>query len=619
MFETPILFIIFNRPDTTNQVFEAIKKQKPKYLYVAADGPRPGNLNDFDKCKAARDIIKVDWECELKTLYRDENLGCGKGPADAISWFFKDVNQGIILEDDSVPHHDFFDYCSELLKLYEENHTVKTIGSANFQNGKNHNNHSYYFSMQNGCFCSWATWKRTWEEYDYYLNRISIHTLKKSLKYYKVSLKEYIYWIDIFNKVKKDRFNESCWDYQLMFSIWKSKGVGIIPNVNLASNIGFNKEATHTYDPAHVGANKPTESILPLSNPPEIKTDRSADLFYHNYYYQIPKKGKEKIVLLIVIINKWIKSLFNIDKSWINHFSSVSKNIFFKVRKYKTNLKNNWYWNKQGKLLRKKIIQEYNQIPEEKISSDEKEVLDYLKKNKISLLPYEFVKKYRKQSVRVVHNFDNGLKYVNFNDKKLYFRRDWDKKKIRRYFLNLLAEQDSYSPHCYLTDDFNLEYGSVVVDVGSAEGFFSLMVIDKAKKIYVFEQDLLWKEALEATFKPWNEKVTIINKFVSAETNKDKIALDEYFSDIEIDFIKIDVEGNEREVLYGSEKLLYNSHLQKIVLATYHLHNDEKDLLAFLKEKEFYCTFSRGFIAFYYQKRFDPPYLRRCLIRAIKN
>jgi len=135
MFETPILLIIFNRPGTTRLVFEVIRQQKPEYLYVAADGPRSGREDDIEKCKAAREIIKVDWECELHTLYREQNLGCGRGPADAITWFFNNVEQGIILEDDSVPHPDFFKYCSELLEVYKDNDKIKVIGSANFQNG----------------------------------------------------------------------------------------------------------------------------------------------------------------------------------------------------------------------------------------------------------------------------------------------------------------------------------------------------------------------------------------------------------------------------------------------------------------------------------------------------
>src|SRR5688572_19370360 len=102
--DTPVLFIIFNRPDLTKQVFEAIRKAKPSRLYIAADGPRENILGEGEKCNEARRIASdIDWECKVRTLFRDENLGCGKGPTNAITWFFSHETEGIILEDDCLP------------------------------------------------------------------------------------------------------------------------------------------------------------------------------------------------------------------------------------------------------------------------------------------------------------------------------------------------------------------------------------------------------------------------------------------------------------------------------------------------------------------------------------
>ncbi len=555
----------------------------------------------------------------MHTQYRDQNLGCGRGPVEAITWFFKNVEQGIILEDDSVPHLDFFNYCSELLDLYKNNDTIRVIGSANFQANKVFGDSSYYFSMQNGCFCSWATWKRTWIEFDYYLKGISIEKFKKSLRYYKVSLKEYIYWIDIFYQVKKDRFKDTCWDYQLMFSIWKSGGMGIVPNVNLATNIGFNNEATHTVNPDHQGADKPSEPIMPLKHPVKIEIERNADLYYHDFYYQAQKTAKERLILAIVIANKGIKSLFNINKSWLNFF----KDSFIKARqsilKYKSDIKNTIFWNKQGKLLRRKILEQFSKMNPSEIHPEEKEVIDFLKRNEIKLLPYGFVNKYRIRDIAVFHDQEIGLDYVLYKNMKLYFRKDWSSRKIKKYYANLLAEQDDNSPHCYLTNGFNLNNESVVIDAGGAEGIFSLMVIEKAKKIFIFEPDPLWVEALQSTFEPWKEKVTIISKYVSSETTgTDQTSLDDFLNGEYVDFIKIDVEGWEIKVLKGAEALLKRRYPTKIVAATYHRQNDENEIKGILEELEFKVSFTRGYVPFYFQSEFAEPYLRRCLIRGEK-
>ena len=120
-FETPVLFLIFNRPDLSQQVFERIREIKPKQLFVAADGPRATHPDDAQKCADARRVTLniIDWECEVKTLFRDENLGCGLAVSQAITWFFEQVEMGIILEDDCYPDLSFFRFCEKLLDYYK--------------------------------------------------------------------------------------------------------------------------------------------------------------------------------------------------------------------------------------------------------------------------------------------------------------------------------------------------------------------------------------------------------------------------------------------------------------------------------------------------------------------
>ncbi|HOU68317.1 MAG: hemolysin hemolytic protein [Paludibacteraceae bacterium] len=284
--KSPVLLIVFNRLDKVIKVFESIKQYEPQQLFIASDGWRDTVPDEKEKCLEIRNWIvsHVDWKCEVKTLYQSKNLGCGLGPATAISWFFNNVDAGIILEDDCIPHQDFFEYASVLLNRYAKNEDVLAINSSNFQN-KKIGDGSYYFSMQNGPFCAWATWKRAWTLFDYTLNRYSKKCIKKSMKYYGTTKRERLWWLDIYDGVKNNRYNGSSWDYQFIFAIWAARGKTIVPNENLSSNIGFGPDATHTKDPNSVTANVPMKGIIPLIYPKKETISREADLYYHDYYY----------------------------------------------------------------------------------------------------------------------------------------------------------------------------------------------------------------------------------------------------------------------------------------------------------------------------------------------
>jgi hypothetical protein len=278
MFDTPILFIIFNRVDTAQRVFNTIRKQKPKFLYVAADGPRKNIAGEFEKCRQTREIIKqVDWDCELKTLFRDENLGCGKGVYTALQWFFGQVEQGIILEDDCLPHPDFFLYCWELLEKYKENDQIMFIGGNNFQGGMKQGDASFYFSAFNHVW-GWASWKKTWNKYNYDLNSIPIKEIKVALNYYFDDVTIRRYWLRIFRQMRK--FKIATWDYQLTLSIWLNRGLSIIPNKNLVTNIGFGRDAVHTIKEIKGMSNVPALPILPLKYPDLIEQNKEADRYF---------------------------------------------------------------------------------------------------------------------------------------------------------------------------------------------------------------------------------------------------------------------------------------------------------------------------------------------------
>ena len=166
MNNVPILFLIFNRPETTELVMGAIRAARPQKLYVAADGPRGGKAGEAKRCAEARVLAtQVDWACEVRTLFRERNLGCRNAVSSAITWFFEHEPEGIILEDDCLPSNDFFPYCADLLERHRDDERVMAIcGSAYADIGPNYPS-SYYFSYYADMW-GWATWRRAWQHYD---------------------------------------------------------------------------------------------------------------------------------------------------------------------------------------------------------------------------------------------------------------------------------------------------------------------------------------------------------------------------------------------------------------------------------------------------------------------
>jgi hypothetical protein len=241
----PVLLIIFNRPDTTKKVFEVIEKIKPKQLFIAADGPRSNKKDDLEKCLLTRKITEnINWDCSVKRLYRKKNFGCGDGPATAITWFFKNVESGIVLEDDCIPDLTFFKFCGELLERYKDDERVMMISGDNFQSGFRINDDSYYFSRHFHCW-GWASWRRAWDKFDN--NMIGWKQFKKENRINDLFNGDKIvsqYWKMIFDSVAGG--NREIWDYQWTFSCLSNNGLCIIPDRNLVTNIGVGPEATHT-------------------------------------------------------------------------------------------------------------------------------------------------------------------------------------------------------------------------------------------------------------------------------------------------------------------------------------------------------------------------------------
>lgn len=270
--------------------------------------------------------------------------------------------------------------------------------------------------------------------------------------------------------------------------------------------------------------------------------------------------------------------------------------------------------------VKKTIFNYYNQLPENSVSEEEKIALKYIRKNKLSVFPYPFQIKYNRKDIKVYTDDALNLKYILFDEKRLYFRRKSSIKEIIRNYNYLLIEQDINSPHRYLTDEFKPGSDEIFVDVGAAEGNLTLLVIEKVSKAYLFETDEDWIEALRATFAPWKDKVEIINKFVSNKDDEKHISLDQFFRDKEqVDFVKIDAEGAEAEILAGCGTILSSGRQLKIAICCYHKPYDAVEFNEFFRTRGFSVSFSDGFMIFNEPGSFSPPYLRRGVLRAEKT
>ncbi|MEM6802787.1 MAG: hypothetical protein AAF696_15365 [Bacteroidota bacterium] len=277
--KTPILFLVFNRPEPTAEVFEAIRSYKPERLYVAADGARKHKAGEEAICEETRAIaLAVDWPCEVKTLLREENLGCKHAVSSAINWFFEEEEQGIILEDDCVPHSSFFDYCTRLLDQYKEDERVMHIaGSNHHPDYTEEARESYYFSYY-GHMWGWASWRRAWANYDLEMEQFEevmkgryLEKVMGSLqgKYLGRKLKEIYYE------------GTDTWDYQWDYSRLLKKGLTIIPKNNLVNNIGFGEDATHTFSSNNEFSHVPVKELeFPMVHPSQVARNKKADQYH---------------------------------------------------------------------------------------------------------------------------------------------------------------------------------------------------------------------------------------------------------------------------------------------------------------------------------------------------
>jgi hypothetical protein len=295
-----IAFIIFNRPDTTEAVFNAIRRAKPDRLFVISDAPRKDDARYIDSCAAVRKIVDVvDWDCQVHRNYADEHMGLQKRIPSGLSWVFEQVSECIILEDDCLPHPGFFRYCSELLDRYRDDERVMAISGENFAaaQGLKRGKHSYYFSKYFHCW-GWASWARAWCHFDQSLSTWPIFKHSGALECWCPDPTERRFWTELFDREYQTELRS--WDYMYFYACWTQSGLTILPNVNLISNIGFDPRATYSKDAYSWQGNLPTHDIGELSHPPFVVRNEPADRYEFEYSRKTPlvKRMKQNLARL---------------------------------------------------------------------------------------------------------------------------------------------------------------------------------------------------------------------------------------------------------------------------------------------------------------------------------
>ncbi len=297
---SPVLFIVFNRPETTRRVFSAIRAAAPSKLYVAADGPRLHIAGEEELCNRTREIFEqIDWECQVETLFREENVGCRRGVSEAINWFFEAESEGIILEDDCLPEPSFFQYCQELLEHYRLDSRIMSITGTCLHATADRDPHSYYFSRYPVVW-GWATWRRAWSHNDTDMKLWPEARRTRLFSTIFESRQEAKFWSKRCQKVYRGEIDT--WDYQWNFANWHQRGLTATPQHNLISNIGFGENATHTFDSSSHYSAMPSQKLsFPLRHPPAVVRDarRDRETYKRHYHLSLATKAANRAKSII--------------------------------------------------------------------------------------------------------------------------------------------------------------------------------------------------------------------------------------------------------------------------------------------------------------------------------
>lgn len=277
MFKVPVLVVIHDRVEYAHNLFQIIRSIKPAKLYVAADGTNQNDWVSYTNCMRSRSVFIPEWECELHELQKDEQLGKAKMIQQALTWFFSHEPEGIVLFDDTLPNHDFFYYCEQLLDRYRDNKKIVHISGTNFLKKKNKDKKSYHFSAYPGLW-GFATWADRFQGFSLDMALLEGENFSKLMSGYFQKNTEKLYWLRRYYVLKKHKLD--IWEYQYIYHTWYLRGLSVTPNVNLVTNIGLKDRKRKIRK-----LMRNTENILPLTHPEEIVQNKEMDKYAFKHVY----------------------------------------------------------------------------------------------------------------------------------------------------------------------------------------------------------------------------------------------------------------------------------------------------------------------------------------------
>ncbi|MBA5794032.1 hypothetical protein H1R17_11900 [Flavobacterium sp. xlx-214] len=252
--EVGVALIFFNRPKPLAQVFEALRRIKPKKLFLIQDGARIGNEIDALKIEECRKIVEnVDWECEVHRNYATDNLSCDHRVFTGISWAFEFVDRLIILEDDCIPADSFLPFCADVLEKYKDDERIHMISGMNYFDSFNGTDDSYFFSNVAAGW-GWATWKRTWDKiceeknFDYLLSGNTADVLNEYIKEHGLKVKGIMDFVSVTRRLREENLKSNkviSWEYSIGLIMFLYSSMIITPKYNLITNVGLTDDSTH--------------------------------------------------------------------------------------------------------------------------------------------------------------------------------------------------------------------------------------------------------------------------------------------------------------------------------------------------------------------------------------
>lgn len=308
MTSVPVLYIVFNRLDTVKQSFEAVRSAQPSRLYLAADGPRKNRKGEAERCEEVRQWVlsHIDWNCEVHRRFQKENVGCGHHPADAITWLFENEESGIILEDDCVASSSFFPFAAEMLEKYKDDHQVSIVCGSNFDvSHRFQPEEADYFFSKISYTWGWATWKRSWKDYDFTMTDWGRINKSRLLRWLFTDPEYREYWRYIFDETLAKQPTD-IWDYQFFFLCYRNRRLAIVPAVNLISNIGIGTDATHTTESSDSMGVSLQELTFPLKHAMGKVVNEAYDGLVQEKCY-----GRVPVIPLFTKLKRRIKKLFS--------------------------------------------------------------------------------------------------------------------------------------------------------------------------------------------------------------------------------------------------------------------------------------------------------------------